>query len=106
VFADGSQVLASSTTTRTSIGTTVDDVLDEFDQFGLQTGGEHYMPSEKQQGQQSDSGGEKQSDGSGSDYVAAPAAVAAAEEEPDDLNAFMDEFELNTQGENFRHPLR
>jgi serine/threonine protein kinase len=111
VFADGSQVLASSTTTtRTSIGTTVDDVLDEFDQFGLQTGGEHYMPSEKQQGQQSDGGGEKQqaqqSDGSGGDNVAAPVAAAAAaassKEEPDDLNAFMDEFEMNTQGENFR----
>lgn len=38
VFADGSQVLSSSATNIAS----VDDVLDEIDQFGLQTGGEHY----------------------------------------------------------------
>jgi hypothetical protein len=28
------------------------------------------------------------------------------DEEGDDLNAFMDEFEMNTQGENFRRPCR
>jgi serine/threonine-protein kinase OSR1/STK39 len=76
VFADGSQVLASSTTTNA----TVDDVMEEFHQFGLQTGGEHYTREQQQQGQ--------------------PTAIQ--KEEPDDLNAFMDEFELNTQGENFR----
>jgi serine/threonine-protein kinase OSR1/STK39 len=78
VFADGSQVLASSQTSAT-----VDDVMSELDQFGLQTGGEHYNRG------------------------AAPATQheeAEKTEEPDDLNAFMDEFELNTGGENFRHP--
>ncbi len=70
VFADGSQVLAPSTTNNSS----VDDVMAELDQFGQQTGGEHYQGSKSK------------------------------EEEPDDLNAFMDEFELNTQGENFSRP--
>jgi len=70
VFTDGSQVVAPSTT----LNTTVDDVMAELDQFGLQTGGENYNREQK------------------------------PKEEPDDLNAFMDEFELNTQGENFRHP--
>lgn len=67
VFADGSQVLASSTTTNS----TVEDVMAELDQFGQQTGGEHYHGSQSKK------------------------------DEPDDLNAFMDEFEMSTQGENF-----
>jgi serine/threonine-protein kinase OSR1/STK39 len=79
VFADGSQVLASPSATQQ----TVDDVLDEIDQFGLETGGEHY--NRQSQNLQ-------------------PSATPEEEEESDDLNAFMDEFELNTQGENFRHP--
>lgn len=70
VFADGSQVLASSTTSNA----TVDDVLEELDQFGLQTGGEHYQGSSN---------------------------ATSHHKEPDDLNAFMDEFEMSTQGENF-----
>eukprot|EP00429_Kryptoperidinium_foliaceum_P020754 CAMPEP_0176028436 /NCGR_PEP_ID=MMETSP0120_2-20121206/13957_1 /TAXON_ID=160619 /ORGANISM="Kryptoperidinium foliaceum, Strain CCMP 1326" /LENGTH=322 /DNA_ID=CAMNT_0017361647 /DNA_START=292 /DNA_END=1260 /DNA_ORIENTATION=- len=78
VFADGSQVLASSTTN----SATVDDVMEELDQFGQQTGGENYKGATKK------------------------APAAAAEEEPDDLNAFMDEFELNTQGENFQRPAK
>jgi serine/threonine-protein kinase OSR1/STK39 len=79
VFADGSQVLASST----NRNATVDDVMAELDQFGLQTGGEHYnRPGDSKE----ETGNNKTSDA----------------EEPDDLNAFMDEFELNTQGEDFR----
>lgn len=85
VFADGSQVLASSTTNNS----TVDDVMEELDQFGQQTGGEHYkgVAGAKQEGA---SGSTAPASGSGKD-----------EDEPDDLMAFMDEFELNTQGENF-----
>lgn len=76
VFADGSQVLASSTTN----SSTVDDVMAELDQFGLQTGGEHYNREQQQQKE----------------------PTAEQKGEPDDLNDFMDDFELNTQGENFR----
>ena len=79
VFADGSQVLASSSASNA----TVDDVMDKLDQFGLQTGGEHYQGKSGDSNVQS---GEEE------------------EDEPDDLNAFMDEFEMTTQGENFRHP--
>eukprot|EP00934_Nitzschia_sp_Nitz4_P001625 Nitzschia sp. Nitz4//scaffold20_size174350//143601//145004//NITZ4_002125-RA/size174350-processed-gene-0.117-mRNA-1//-1//CDS//3329541878//1625//frame0 len=82
VFADGSQVLASSTTNNAS----VDDVMEELDQFGQQTGGENYKG--------------KQGGGGSSGGNATP--TSANHDEPDDLNAFMDEFELNTQGENFR----
>jgi serine/threonine-protein kinase OSR1/STK39 len=39
VFADGSQVLSSSATAEAS---TLDDVMNEMDAFGMQTGGEHY----------------------------------------------------------------
>ena len=93
VFADGSQVLASASATNAS----VDDVMNEIDQFGLQTGGEHYARD-----------------------AAAVAAAAGDEEEDekidihkeckvkddadddDDLDAFMDDFELTTGGENFK----
>lgn len=83
VFADGSQVLASGSTTHA----TVDDVMDQLDQFGRQTGGENYDASRPQ-----------------------PQAVThnpknnTNNTEEDDLNDFMDEFELNTAGEDFRHP--
>jgi serine/threonine-protein kinase OSR1/STK39 len=83
VFADGSQVISSSARSPS----TVDDVLDEMDQFGMETGGEHYSRNQVQ--------------------VPARARAETASshhDEPDDLNAFMDEFELKTQGENFRHP--
>lgn len=95
VFADGSQVLSSSITNDLS----VDDVLDEIDQFGLQTGGEHYNRGDdslQQQQQQR----QQQND------IAIIEAQTQQEEEGDDLNAFMDEFEMNTQGENFRRPSR
>lgn len=83
VFADGSQVLASST----SNNATVDDVMAELDQFGEQTGGEHYKGA-----------------GAGAPKSLAPSANVGSgnnNEEPDELSAFMDEFEMNTQGENF-----
>lgn len=87
VFADGSQVLASSTNHLA----TVDDVMEELDQFGLQTGGENYNREEQKQKEKKEQEEEQ-------DFK------EEEEEDPDDLNAFMDEFELNTQGENFRHP--
>eukprot|EP00535_Pseudo-nitzschia_heimii_P000314 CAMPEP_0197185112 /NCGR_PEP_ID=MMETSP1423-20130617/11177_1 /TAXON_ID=476441 /ORGANISM="Pseudo-nitzschia heimii, Strain UNC1101" /LENGTH=511 /DNA_ID=CAMNT_0042636081 /DNA_START=149 /DNA_END=1684 /DNA_ORIENTATION=+ len=91
VFADGSQLLSSSATNIAS----VDDVLDEIDQFGLQTGGEHYSRAETfQQHQQNTLPSQNQS----------TAIQQQEDEEGDDLNAFMDEFEMNTQGENFRRP--
>jgi len=98
VFADGSQVLSSSITNDLS----VDDVLDEIDQFGLQTGGEHYNRGDDSllQQQQQQQQRQQQND------IAALEAQTQQEEEGDDLDAFMDEFELNTQGENFRRPSR
>jgi serine/threonine-protein kinase OSR1/STK39 len=73
IFADGSQVLASSTTKEK----TVDDVFDELDEFEKQTGGENYARAQV-------------------------AAATTEEAEPDDLEDFMDEFEKTTAGENFR----
>lgn len=84
VFADGSQVVSSSARSTA----TVDDVMDEIDQFGLQTGGEHYSRGQVQV----------------QTRARTETAGSHNNDEPDDLNAFMDEFELNTQGENFRHP--
>jgi len=95
VFADGSQVLSSSATNLSS----VDDVLDEIDQFGLQTGGEHYSRGD----------GSQQHQHNEASLIASQTQSTAnqqLDEEGDDLNAFMDEFELNTQGENFRRPCR
>jgi serine/threonine-protein kinase OSR1/STK39 len=90
VFADGSQVLASSTKEES----TLDDVMQELDQFGMQTGGENYDTSR----------GPGQAPAAVESAAAPLAAVTSGEEEeePDELSAFMDEFELNTQGENFR----
>jgi serine/threonine protein kinase len=72
VFADGSQVLSSF-----ARSATVEDVMAELDDFGKQTGGEHYARATESN---EDDDGE------------------------DDLNKFMDEFEQNTAGEHFRHP--
>jgi len=95
VFADGSQVLSSSATNAAS----VDDVLDEIDQFGLQTGGEHYSRGDgsQQQRQNEIPMVASQTESTGDHDL---------QDEGDDLNAFMDEFEMNTQGENFRRPSR
>lgn len=77
IFADGSQVLASSTKDAKS----VDDVFDELDAFGKQTGGENYARD---------------------DTVKAAHTPYKKEEDPDDLEDFMNEFEKTTGGENFR----
>jgi serine/threonine-protein kinase OSR1/STK39 len=91
VFADGSQVLASSS----SNFNTVDGVMEELDQFGLQTGGEHYNREQEA----------VVAVATEANHQHEPEqATIKEEEDPDDLNAFMDEFELNTQGENFRRP--
>lgn len=95
VFADGSQVLSSSATNLA----TVDDVLDEIDQFGLQTGGEHYGRGDGLQQQRQNT----------TPVVTSQTTQTSVnqeqlDDEGDDLNAFMDEFEMNTQGENFRRP--
>lgn len=89
VFADGSQVLSSS-----AKASTVDDVMDEIDKFGMQTGGEHYTRDQQQEVEEPLDSQKTQK---------ARHHQPKQEEEGDDLNAFMDEFELNTQGENFRH---
>jgi serine/threonine-protein kinase OSR1/STK39 len=90
VFADGSQVLSSS-----AKAASVDDVLDEIDRFGMQTGGEHYTRGQEQQEQQEGLPFDSQK-------TQRHHNRQEEEEDGDDLAAFMDEFELNTQGENFR----
>jgi serine/threonine protein kinase len=85
VFADGSQVLSTSATNRLS---TIDDVMAELDAFGEQTGGEHYDRSvAKKDSKEEAQLYEEQRSGDAQD---------------DDIDAFMDEFELNTGGENFQ----
>jgi hypothetical protein len=61
---------------------TVHDVLEELDEFGKQTGGEHYSAM------------------SGTEATTVDAPIG--EKSNDDLDAFMDEFEQNTAGEDFR----
>lgn len=78
VFPDGSQVLSSSMTP-----VSVDDVLEELDEFGKQTGGEHYRSRSTEE---------------------LTKKVANNDGVQDDLDAFMDEFEQNTAGEDFRRP--
>jgi serine/threonine protein kinase len=105
VFADGSQVLSSSAAAAGS-SSTVEDVLDEMDQFGMRTGGEHYNRGGQQQVQQ---GGQQPPhqplssppEEARTETTASNSSKGGPE---DDLDAFMDEFEMNTQGENFRHP--
>ena len=87
VFADGSQVVASSTNKAAS----VDDVMNEIDQFGLQTGGEHYDRSSAKQA--ADVPPQHQSSGG---------AAGNGDDDNDDLDNFMDEFEQTTAGENFK----
>jgi hypothetical protein len=72
----------------------LDDVMAELDEFGKQTGGEHYdrgtgqeEMKQQQQQQQAHVNNDNRSDEAG-----------------DDLDQFMDEFELNTGGEDFRRP--
>ena len=86
VFEDGSQVLASSTTNNA----TVDDVLDDLEQFGLQSGGENYTRREQDQSEQP--------------TIGAGTAQAARHDSDDGLDDFFSNFEQSTGGENFRPP--
>ncbi|KAL3944422.1 MAG: hypothetical protein SGBAC_001500 [Bacillariaceae sp.] len=87
VFEDGSQVLASATS-----NATVDDVMNDLDQFGLQTGGENYTRKQKEEQEQR----QKEAD--------AAQAAASKEEADDGLDDFFSNFEQNTGGENYRPP--
>jgi len=78
VFADGSQVLAS----RAAAAGSVDDALDELDEFTKQLGGENYSRNEVA-------------------YSSAPNRQQEAAEEDDGLDDFLNEFEKTTAGENF-----
>ena len=111
VFADGSQVLSSSATTNNyNAASSVDDVIDEIDQFGIQTGGEYYNRGDDLQQQQQPSEIAATAEAETQSIIAQQQQQQQQEEEEeeegDDLKAFMDEFELNTQGENFRRPYR
>jgi serine/threonine-protein kinase OSR1/STK39 len=99
VFADGSQVLSSSA----AQASTLDDVMAELDEFGKQTGGEHY---DRDSSRSTDQLLNAMNSGSGSRPSSSPNTTDEAEnrkkDDDDDLNDFMDEFELNTAGEDFR----
>jgi serine/threonine-protein kinase OSR1/STK39 len=121
VFADGSQVLSSSATAEAS---TLDDVMNEMDAFGMQTGGEHYdrlssrstdqllaagantntnsTPSRSESAATNTTEEADNRNVSEGGDEAADNRKADEEDDDDDLNDFMDEFELNTAGEDFR----
>lgn len=89
VFADGSQVLSSSSM-KEDVG--VDDVMAELDEFEKETGGEHYDRTLRRQGRPASS-----------PAAAAVAPKKKAKSDDNDLDDFMDEFELNhAAGEDFR----
>jgi serine/threonine-protein kinase OSR1/STK39 len=73
---DGSQILATSTNSTTNM----EDVMEELDEFGRQTGGEHYVARMEQQQQREQ------------------------QEQNDDIDQFLNEFEKTTAGEDFRRP--
>ena len=96
VFADGSQVLSSSAKS----SSTVDDVMDEIEQLGV---GEDYTRDQKQQLQESSQATTKTKPSAGAaGAAAAEGKKDEGEGEGDDLDAFMDEFEMHTKGEDFR----
>jgi serine/threonine-protein kinase OSR1/STK39 len=77
----GSQQVLAPTATKEH--DTMDDVLNDLDEFERQTGGENYAR--------------------GHSGTEAPITITAKQkDEPDDLEDFMDEFEKTTAGENFR----
>ena len=93
VFADGSQVLASDASTSfNKNGGEIDDVLQEFDDFCGETGGENYQ--NKKQTDNSSPGKEEEEN--------KQEGTSNEEEEDDDLDDFMNEFEQTTGGEDFR----
>jgi serine/threonine-protein kinase OSR1/STK39 len=121
VFADGSQVLSSSATAEAS---TLDDVMNEMDAFGMQTGGEHYDRLSSRSTDQLLAAGanttnstpsrsesaatntteeaDHRNNNDGADEAAENRKADEDDDDDDDLNDFMDEFELNTAGEDFR----
>lgn len=84
VFSDGSQIL-SSTAMDKAQSMSVDDVMDELDGFGSQTGGEMY---EKPQAVPQPPAPETSGDG----------------EEEEDMDAFLSNLEETLPGEDFQHP--
>jgi hypothetical protein len=115
-------VLSSSATAEAS---TLDDVMNEMDAFGMQTGGEHYdrlssrstdqllaaganantnsttSRSESAATNTTEEADNRNNVSDGADE-AAENRKADEDDDDDDLNDFMDEFELNTAGEDFR----
>ncbi|CAJ1954432.1 unnamed protein product [Cylindrotheca closterium] len=83
VFEDGSQVLASATN-----NATLDDVMNDLDQFGLQTGGENYTRKQKEEEEQNQQQQQQQQSSGG--------------QGDDELDDFFSNFEQSTGGENFR----
>ena len=77
VFADGSQILSSQMKSAE-----VDDVMDEIENFGQETGGEHYNKQKEEESKDDDDNNNNKSG--------------------DDLEDFMDDFEKTTGGEDFR----
>jgi serine/threonine-protein kinase OSR1/STK39 len=93
VFADGSQVVKSGT----EEGAEVDDVMAELDDFGRRTGGEHYDRSNiNEEGEEEEDEQEEEQEQQQQQQQEEDSHTA------DELDEFMDEFELNTGGEDFR----
>jgi serine/threonine-protein kinase OSR1/STK39 len=122
VFADGSQVLSSSSTRHGAHDYDddgVDDVLVALDEFERRTGGEHYdrnvaplQPLELSEDATATAGASNARSAAAMSLSAPPSHSHAPppEELPnedgqfavDELDQFMDEFEQSTAGENFR----
>jgi serine/threonine-protein kinase OSR1/STK39 len=94
VFADGSQVLSSTA----KASNTVDDVMDEIEQLG----GEHYGRYQQEEEQKQHQSHAKQQEDTSNPSGGGQTTKTDSSAEPDDINAFMDEFEMHTQGEHFR----
>lgn len=114
VFADGSQVLSSSSAAAAGRldddddeEEDEDDVMAELDEFERQTGGEHYEPDPRrrkvhydQNVVPSDMHNDNNNNNNNIDH--APDVPNDDSQNTDDLDQFMDEFEQNTAGEDFR----
>jgi serine/threonine protein kinase len=96
VFPNGSQILAS-----TAISSSVDDVMAQLDEFGKQTGGEHYARGEDNDSVPSVASVEESYQELESQLQ--PQSQTGDSQE-DDLEEFMNDFERTTGGENFRPP--
>ena len=92
VFSDGSQVL-SSTALKSGDSMSVDDVFDQLDEFGKETGGEHYQKQDQQQ-QPSDQLTQKRSSNSQDHHG----------DDDDDMDDFLNNLEQTLPGEDFQRP--